>query len=115
MRKERLIEIKSDVFDVADRIREVDARYHLFYNLDRSRFEVRLQNREGELAVTWSEPLDCRLITKLRETHVRRLSQLVRELEEAEEKAKIEEESRIREAAGEKTEEFMRLAWRSRG
>ena len=112
MNKERLVRIKSDVFDVADRIREVDERYLLFYNLDRARFEVRLQGREGEIVVTWSDPLDARLVTKLRETHVRRLHKILAEIEEAEAYARLAEEKSIREKAGELTEDFMKTAWK---
>lgn len=114
MRKERLVRIKSDVFDVADRIREVDERYLLFYNMDRSRFEVRLKGREREIVVTWNDPLDSRLVTKLRETHVRRVNELLREIEEAEKRKRIEEEKELKEKAGESAEAFMSLAWKTR-
>lgn len=115
MRKERLIPIRSDVFDVSDRIREVDERYLLFYNLERSRFEVRLNGKEDEIVVTWNDALDARLVTKLRETHVRRIKRFLEELEERERKAKLEEEREIREKAGETAEAFMNAAWKTRG
>lgn len=104
MRQERIREIKEDVFDLADRIREVDEEYRLFYNLDRSRYEVR---KRGELAVTWTEPLSAGLITKLRETHVRRRNELLKEIEEGEARARREEEHRSRERIGEMTETFL--------
>ena len=115
MRKERLISIKSDVFDVADRIREVDERYLLFYNLDKSRFEVRLKGKEDEIVVTWKDALDSRLVTKLRETHVRRVKQLIEELEAQDRRQLREEERTVREQAGENAEAFMKVAWKSRG
>ena len=104
MRKDRLREIKSDVFDIADRIREVDEEYRLFYNLDRARYEV---HKRGELAVTWQEPLSAGLITKLRETHVRRRKELLSEIEKQEEKARRAQESRSRERIGEMTERYL--------
>lgn len=104
MRKERVREIKADVFDIADRIKEVDGEYRLYYNLDHSRYEV---HKRGEIAVTWTEPLSAALITKLRETHVRRRMELLKEIERAEERAKREEEHRSREKIGEMTEAFL--------
>ena len=114
MRKERLVRIKSDVFDIADRIREVDERYLLFYNLDRSRFEVRLEGRPNEIVITWNNPLDVRLVTKLRETHVRRVKRILEELEKQDLRAKKEEERKIKEKAGECVDAFMNVAWKTR-
>ena len=113
MRKERLREVRSDVFDIADRIREVDERYRLYYNSDRSRFEVRLAG-EAEIAVTWTGPLDARLVSKLRETHVRRRNELLREIERSEELARRKAEADARERIGESSEAFMSAHWKTR-
>ena len=104
VRTERVKEITADVFDIADRIREVDGEYRLYYNVDHARYEVR---KRGEISVTWTEALSPALITKLRETHVRRRTELLREIERAEEQARREEESRARERIGEMTESFL--------
>ena len=109
MRKERVKKITKDVFDIADRIREVDGEYRLFYNFDHERYEVR---KRGEICITWTEPLSAALITKLRETHVRRRNELLREIEQAEMRVQKEAESRAREKLGEGIESFMSAAWR---
>ena len=114
MRRDRTVEIRSDVFDVADRIREVDERYRLYYNLDKARFEVRLAGDEENIAVTWTGSLDARLVTKLRETHVRRRDALIKEIEESEARAQRQAESAARERIGARSEEFMRLHWKTR-
>ena len=102
--RDYLIEIKGDVHDVADRIKEVDELYRLYYNPIRHRFEVR---RKGELCITWTENLSAALIVKLRETHVRRRYELLKEIEEREEQLKKEEEHRMHECIGEETERLM--------
>ena len=104
VRTERVREITSDVFDIADRIKEVDGEYRLYYNFDQSRYEVR---KRGEIAVTWTSDLSAGLITKLRETHVRRRTELLKEIERAEEQARREKEYRARERIGEMTEDFL--------
>ena len=114
MRKERLVEIRSDVFDIADRMKEVDERYLLYYNLDKARFEVRLKGDEENIAVTWQGPLDARLLTKLRETHVRRRDELIKEIEKSEAEALRKQGSDLRESIGRKSEEYMSTHWRSR-
>ena len=104
MRKENIRAITRDVFDIADRIKEVDEEYRLYYNFDHKRYEVR---KRGEIAITWTDPLSAALIVKLRETHVRRRMELLKEIERAEERAKREEEHRSREKIGEMTETFL--------
>ena len=104
MRKEHIREITRDVFDLADRIREVDDEYRLFYNFDHKRYEVR---KRGEIAITWTEPLSAALIVKLRETHVRRRNELLREIERAEAQAERDAESRAKERIGEAIEDAM--------
>ena len=108
MRMDRVKEIKSDVFDLADRVKEVDGEYRLYYNFDRERYEV---HKRGEVCVSWTEPLSAALITKLRETHVRRRNELLREIERAEEQAERAAEKSAKERIGEKIEEYMSAAW----
>ena len=104
MRNDSLILIQSDVFDIADRIKEVDEEYRLYYDIRNSRYEVR---KKGELCVTWTEPLSAALVTKLRETHVRRRLELLKQIERDELRAQKEAEHRMREAIGEATERFL--------
>ncbi|HCU56588.1 MAG TPA: hypothetical protein DIC18_04595 [Clostridiales bacterium] len=104
MRKERVHEILSDVFDLADRVKEVDEEYRLYYNLDRGRYEVR---KRGEICITWYEDLSAALITKLRETHVRRRNELLAEIEKGEERAQREQEHLARERIGTMTENYL--------
>ena len=104
MREEYLIEIKGDVHDISDRIREVDEEYRLYYDPLHHRYEVR---RKGELCVTWTEALSAALVAKLRETHVRRRYELLKEIEENEERMRREEEHRMHERIGEESERLM--------
>ena len=104
MQKRYLIAIKSDVFDIADRIREVDELYRLYYDPIHHRYEV---HRKGELCITWQDSLSAALIVKLRETHVRRRNQHLREIEENEERLRRQEAHRAKEKIGEETERLM--------
>ncbi len=104
MRKRYLIEIKSDVHDVADRIKEIDGEYRLYYDPFLRRYEV---HRRGELCVTWTESLTAGLVYKLRETHVRRRYELLKEIERNEQRLEREEKREMREAIGEATERLL--------
>ena len=104
MRKRYLIEIKSDVHDIADRIKEVDGEYRLYYDPVLHRFEV---HKRGELCVTWTDSLSAGLVSKLRETHVRRRYELLKEIERNEERLAREEKHKTHERIGEATERFL--------
>ena len=110
MRKENVKEITADVFDLADRIKEVDEEYRLFYSFDHERYEVR---KRGEICVTWTEPLSAALIVKLRETHVRRRNELLQEIELAEARASRDAEYKSKQRIGAAIENFMSSAWKS--
>lgn len=109
MHNDRIRLITRDVFDLADRIKEVDDEYRLYYNLDHERYEV---HKRGEIAITWTEPLSAALIVKLRETHVRRRTELLREIERAEAQAERDAESLRKERIGASIEHLMSSAWR---
>ena len=108
MRRENVKEITRDVFDLADRIKEVDEEYRLYYNFDHERYEVR---KRGEIAITWTEPLSAALIVKLRETHVCRRNELLREIERAEAQAERDAAARAREQVGTAIEDMMSSSW----
>ena len=74
---EYLREITADVFDVAARLREIDARYRLFYNLKAGRYEVyTLQPRPVLQVVLAQSPPDRRSVEHVRKTRAERAAQL---------------------------------------
>ncbi len=76
-----LIRVRSDALDIADRIREIDPDYRLFYDPRRQRYEVFLDD-EGKrrTAVLPFSALDARAERYLRRTRVERADQLFAEL-----------------------------------
>lgn len=77
MHKHLLIRIRADALDLCDRIREIDPDYRLFYNREKERFEVYL-DEEGKrrTAVLPFGQLDARTERYLRETRVERADQI---------------------------------------
>lgn len=74
---EYLREITADVFDVAARLKEIDARYRLFYNLKAGRYEVyTLLTRPVLQVVLAQSPPDCRSVEHVRKTRAERAAQL---------------------------------------
>ena len=75
--------IISDTFDIASRLREIDPRYVLYYNLARHRYEVHTLQGLGSYlqCVLPYRTLDCRRLRYVRRTRVERADSLLAEIE----------------------------------
>ncbi len=92
-------EVRGDLYDIADRIREIDENYFIFYSYRHKRYEVHNRaQRNGTFALALPyRTLDARALTLVRRTRAERADALLREIEE--------ENARSRRAAVEKTAE----------
>ncbi|MDD4315927.1 MAG: hypothetical protein PHC84_02075 [Clostridia bacterium] len=80
-----MIRINCDLFDIADRLREIDEGYTLMYNTRRQRFEIHRQ-AEGRVSYELTLPydrLDARSVEFCRKTRKERAAALLREIDEA--------------------------------
>ncbi|MFA5449220.1 MAG: hypothetical protein WC292_02110 [Clostridia bacterium] len=74
--------IENDVFDIASRLREVDATYRVRFNGKNNKFEL-YGGRENAFILAFPyDRLDERAVLHARKTRVERLHQLIKELEE---------------------------------
>ena len=74
--------ITQDLFDVASRLKEIDAHYVLYYNLARGRYEVHCDNRRDSYAFTVPyDALDCRTLEYARRTRAERMHKEFEEME----------------------------------
>lgn len=92
-----LIPIRHDLYSIADRLKEVDERYELFFNAAAQRYEV-YASGEMQLAVPSGE-LDARLIARVRETRVERADAVLAKIERANEAARMAAERAAAEKA----------------
>lgn len=73
--------ITHDVFDIADRLKEIDSNYTLHYNRANGKFELR--GKGGVLLLTYPySQIDARMVELARKTRVERSRELIREMEE---------------------------------
>ena len=75
------IRITHDLYGVAERIREIDDRYEVWYDRVVGRYEI---HAEGtlQIAVPFAQ-LDARTVRLVRETRVERTEQIVGQIEAA--------------------------------
>jgi len=79
--------IQQDVLDIAQRLKEIDRSYKLYFNNLKNRFEVHSSKRmKDTLEVTWYDRLDERLINKAKQTRVENAEKYLKQMEQENEK-----------------------------
>lgn len=89
------MEIKEDLFDIAHRLKEIDARYRIYRNLKLNRFEI---HANGALQIaTPFDRLDARTLELVRRTRLECAGRLIEEMDEENARLKREEVRAARE------------------
>ena len=85
-----LIKIFHDVFDICDRIKEIDDGYFIVFNTSSNQYEIHnFKQKVTTFCISCPNGLDSRVITKLRKTRVENIDKVLKEIEES--NKKIEE------------------------
>lgn len=78
-----MIKIECDLFNIAQRLKEIDEKYILFYNKARAKYELHRENF-GRVSYELTLPydsLDARTIRFCLQTRVERKEKLMKELD----------------------------------
>lgn len=82
-----LVKIENDVFDIASRLKEIDSDYFVIYNRTKKRYEIHNEKQKPTLAlVVPYNGLDSRTIGYVLKTKISRIDEIVREIDEHNEK-----------------------------
>jgi hypothetical protein len=104
-----VIVIENDLFDIARRLKEIDAGYIVVYNKKRRRFEVRHERtRESFACMLPFDRLDERTVRHVRKTRAENTERLLREIEKNNEKITAEKENRVLDELRKKSESLIR-------
>lgn len=88
------IRIFRDLYDIADRIKEIHKDYEIYYDTKTKKYEV---YADGKLQVVSPyDALDARLITYLQKTRVERLQKILAEIDKQNLKIDMEKQTKIR-------------------
>ncbi len=80
----KLVEIRRDVFDIADRFKGIDSRLKVFFNREKNRFEVYMGDERR--AVLPFEELDGRSLTYFLQTSPENAENLIGEIDRSNER-----------------------------
>ena len=87
-----LIEIKHDVFYVAERLKEIDFKYFILYNTDKEKYEIHHSGQSDTYCLTVPyDELDARTVNFVNQTRVENRDRLLKELDEQNRKRGIYE------------------------
>jgi len=89
--------IKTDVFDIASRIKEIDASYFVAFNYKTKKFEVHSNDNKRGASLCLTLPynrLDNRTLIHARRTRAERVKELIKEIEENNKKIERAEEKK---------------------
>lgn len=108
MSYKRLIE--NDVFDIAQRMKEIDSEYFILYDLQKRRYEVHSKRQRGDtLAFVVPYPsLDKRTLDFARETSIARREDLLQQIDRENKRREEDVSRRILDKAKEKTKNLAR-------
>lgn len=96
------IVIKSDLFDISNRIKSIDKKYYIVFNLQNGKYEVHYKRTKNtyELTLPFTE-LDARTIEYVQKTKIENQKKLIAEMENQNALLEAENVKKILKKAGE--------------
>ncbi|MDR3022254.1 MAG: hypothetical protein LBU60_06260 [Clostridiales bacterium] len=105
------IRLTGDLYDIVNRIKEIDKSYFIMRNNKLKRFEIHSDNQKGDTlcVIVPYDKLDFRTLQLLRQTHVDRASALIKEIELNNLRLLKQENNLLREKAHERLDRMIDL------
>lgn len=106
-----LIKIFEDVFDICNRIREIDQGYFVVYNTIKERYEVHHKGLQcSTFCIACDNGLNSTVISKLRKSRIENIDKIMREMEENNQKIEQENKRIIQDETSFKLKEMIDFA-----
>lgn len=88
--------IKNDIFNISNRIKAIDKKYYVVYNLTRKKFEIHYKRAKNtyELTVPY-DSLDARAVAFVLKTRVQNQKAVLEEIEKSNEKLEKQNTKKI--------------------
>lgn len=105
-----IVRIYHDVFDICDRVKELDEGYYPVYDTERHRYEIRHSDGDYIAVVVPYDSLDSRILRHLYITRRDNAEKLVRELDDKNRRREEKSEQRVMDEAGYKARHLLSFA-----
>ena len=79
-----LYQIRNDLFDISNRIKQIDNNYYIVFNTTRKKFEVHYKRNKNtyELTIPFDE-LDARTVEFVRKTRMQNKQKILEEIKKS--------------------------------
>lgn len=107
-----LVEIQNDVYFITSRIKEIDMYYKIYFNTNRKVFEIHNSKQiGGSYCLTVPYPLlDKRTVDLVRKTRIENRKNLLKEIDDNNEKLERSKEKKIMDDAKDQFKEFIKYS-----
>lgn len=76
------IKVESDVFDIVNRIKDIDEYYFILYDTNKNRYELHNSNQKNSYCFTYPyETLDVKFIEYLLSSHIKNIDNIIDEID----------------------------------
>jgi len=101
-----MLEVNNDVFEISNRVKEIDPDYYIVYNKTLRRFEVHHRRQHDTLALAVPyRSLDARTITLTLKTRRENIEKLMKEMDEENKRREVCADKKILDSARGRLEE----------
>lgn len=105
------VKIESDVFDITQRIKEIDDGYFIMFNVNSKKFEIHNKNTKNGYCLTVPYcQLDNRTIELIHKTHIKNYDKIVKSLDEDNEKLNNKQIEKLKEINDYKVREILKYS-----
>jgi len=102
-----LIKITEDVFDISNRLKEIDSNYFVVFNTKKQKFEIHNKSQKNTYCLTvLNKSLDSRTITQTLKSRRERFNKILQEIEDNNQKIIDDNNKKIRDMAEWKLKEM---------
>lgn len=106
-----LIKIKTDAFNICERIKKIDKNYFVVYNTTKNQYEIHnTMQKSNTFCVVCDKGLNCQVIDKLRKTKIENMQKVISEIEKNNEYLEKEQKRKLMDNATWKAREMFNYA-----
>lgn len=106
-----LIKIKSDAFNIVERIKKIDKGYYAVYNTTKNRYEIHNKSQKtNTFCIACDNGLNFNVINKLRKTRIENMQKIIAEITSHNEKLELDQKNKVLDKASWKAREMFNYA-----
>ena len=106
-----LIKIKSDAFNIVERIKKIDKGYYAVYNTTKNRYEIHNKSQKtNTFCIVCDNGLNFNVINKLRKTRIENMQNIIAEITAHNEKLELDQKNKVLDKASWKAREMFDYA-----